>query len=1268
VNTSSSSEVSVNSSEIPEDSSSSEVSVNSSSEVPVDSSSSSEDPEKSSSSEIPVISSPIDSSISKPESSSSEADDLEGSCGDHTFWKLNEGVLTINGTGKMTNFSASNRAPWRKFQSLIESIVVEERVTSIGSNAFAECTNLTNVAIGESVASIGQNAFSGCSSLKSVFYMGANDLSSSRCFDESCTALESVCVSTDYKYEYFCEKVLTSSSEACQSFRRKFNYCSKAVYQDGVFVEGKRSYAAAWEARSNGCVKYVCNGTALTSETLKTCNDAPTRCHSAKCNEKSGQCEYKPVNGFDQMKKLENQCYEAACDGTSWVLQKRESVAQKEESSTGCVTYECVNETGIKTVLQTCGSDSCYVSECNETTFQCESRPNDDYYLLKEQENHCYELACGEHGWVVQKRDNVTQKEDSSSGCVKYECVNETGMKTVLLTCDADPCHVSECNETTAQCESRLKDGYDQLKELENKCYEVVCGEDDEWVLQKKMDVMDYEDRQAHCVVYVCDNATGKTETPIATNCMEGPACHTSKCDESTGGCIYEKYDGYDELAKFENHCFEVVCNGTGWVLQKRQNATNWESQTDGCRQYQCSNTDGPVSWSLCNSTRSVGNRCVDGECQPVICPAGQYQSYGFCYNCSSILSCATCSNAISCDTCQDGFKLADDGTCKRDCASFGDGCTECTAKKCLECTKKDCCQLKKHFWNSVSNSCEDPADVFGVGCLEANDTECTLCTAATCCHKKEFFDYGKASCQPCSEYGDDCKACNAAGCIDCDNGKVVGTDGATCMSCSDVFGEGCESCEQTGCSEAKTGYTLIRTYARKCSELFGQHCEQCNTDGCTQCSEGYKPFGGYCKTCSEVFGEGCEDCSIDECESCDSNKILINGVCADCSSAYGEGCLECSTDSNCTVHDFGYFVYAGFAISCDVLPEIVQPYCYMEEEPPSLRSQRDSDEGVEVEVEYFNKPYPAACSEIVQHCTRCNNNATCSECEEGFYLFAPTECRSCSEKFGDSCKECSFTSCLACADEDDFILSGHCQSCQTVNPHCSVCSEGFCSICEEPFVEKDGLCTTCQKLYGTGCNKCNSTHCLDCVEATCCLEGSQLIVKTDSRFCSSTCDDLTENCVECTSTQCLKCKGNLVPDTEDSYKCKDCSELFVGCSICDSFRCKECRNTTWVKTDNGCVVDDDIEILPESSSSSQPESSHHTEVSSSRLIVPSSSATTSGKSNAGLIAGIVVAAVVIAAVVAVSIYCFVTSGPKRGKIDPEIYEKDIEFVSMSMI
>ena len=91
-----------------------------------------------------------------------------GTCGDNLTWDLTNGVLTISGTGDMTNFYGDGNTPWYSSRSLITEVSIGNGVTSIGACAFYECEGLTSVTIPNSVTSIGDYAFHNCSSLTSV--------------------------------------------------------------------------------------------------------------------------------------------------------------------------------------------------------------------------------------------------------------------------------------------------------------------------------------------------------------------------------------------------------------------------------------------------------------------------------------------------------------------------------------------------------------------------------------------------------------------------------------------------------------------------------------------------------------------------------------------------------------------------------------------------------------------------------------------------------------------------------------------------------------------------------------------------------------------------------------------------------------------------------------------------------------------------------------------------------------------------------------------
>lgn len=86
-----------------------------------------------------------------------------GTCGSNLTYTLDSnGVLTISGTGDMQDSSIG----WDKDK--IQSVVINDGVTSIGQHAFSSCTRLTSITIPDSVTSIGRYAFLQCTDLTSI--------------------------------------------------------------------------------------------------------------------------------------------------------------------------------------------------------------------------------------------------------------------------------------------------------------------------------------------------------------------------------------------------------------------------------------------------------------------------------------------------------------------------------------------------------------------------------------------------------------------------------------------------------------------------------------------------------------------------------------------------------------------------------------------------------------------------------------------------------------------------------------------------------------------------------------------------------------------------------------------------------------------------------------------------------------------------------------------------------------------------------------------
>lgn len=103
------------------------------------------------------------------------AEDPEWSCGANAsnivtaHFNSASGTLTFSGEGAMENYQTMHFvAPWKKISNQIKKIVIENGVTSIGSNAFYQCSDMQatlDLSDAKALTSIGNNAFYGCKKL-----------------------------------------------------------------------------------------------------------------------------------------------------------------------------------------------------------------------------------------------------------------------------------------------------------------------------------------------------------------------------------------------------------------------------------------------------------------------------------------------------------------------------------------------------------------------------------------------------------------------------------------------------------------------------------------------------------------------------------------------------------------------------------------------------------------------------------------------------------------------------------------------------------------------------------------------------------------------------------------------------------------------------------------------------------------------------------------------------------------------------------------------
>ncbi|WP_051411354.1 leucine-rich repeat protein [Ruminococcus flavefaciens] len=116
-----------------------------------------------------------------------------GTCGANAAWSLEDGTLTISGSGKLVNWASSAKVPWNSLRGKIKTVVIEKGITSIGPYAFLGCANLSSVNISDTVTDIGMSTFVSCTSLASVDFPASVSTIGREAF-KNCASLSTVTI------------------------------------------------------------------------------------------------------------------------------------------------------------------------------------------------------------------------------------------------------------------------------------------------------------------------------------------------------------------------------------------------------------------------------------------------------------------------------------------------------------------------------------------------------------------------------------------------------------------------------------------------------------------------------------------------------------------------------------------------------------------------------------------------------------------------------------------------------------------------------------------------------------------------------------------------------------------------------------------------------------------------------------------------------------------------------------------------------------------
>ncbi len=134
-------------------------------------------------------------------STKASAATYNGTCGSNLTWSLDTttGKIVISGTGSMESYSYYNYngdVPWTLIESYIKTVIVEDGVTSIGSNAFYDIDSITSVELPDTLKTIGENAFGDCDNLTNINFPDSLVNVYDYAF-EGCESLKSVTLSNN---------------------------------------------------------------------------------------------------------------------------------------------------------------------------------------------------------------------------------------------------------------------------------------------------------------------------------------------------------------------------------------------------------------------------------------------------------------------------------------------------------------------------------------------------------------------------------------------------------------------------------------------------------------------------------------------------------------------------------------------------------------------------------------------------------------------------------------------------------------------------------------------------------------------------------------------------------------------------------------------------------------------------------------------------------------------------------------------------------------
>ncbi len=518
-----------------------------------------------------------------------------------TWYLTKDGVLYV--------FADGTEAEWEDYKAVIKTAVIAKTVSTIGKNAFMNCSALSEVSLAEGVKVLEKNAFKGCGALTEITLPETLETIGDSAFDG--TSLSVINIPADVEV---IEKGAFTNCTALTAINvdnKNDNYFSVGgvLYsvELGTLVlcpAGKTGEVAVWDGATTiaedafiGCkgVTAVAIPNSVTSISPNAFNNCATalvikgNCDStgiafAKSRGIATDITHVASSAWQIIKPatcLENGSENLVCTGCGYVYETREILALDHNYDNGVVTKAA-----------TCDADGVMTFTC--TRVDCSVSYTEVIPALK----HNYDT-----GKVIQAAtctdDGTMRYSCQNDGCLSYydEVIEKTGhnmdngtIKTPA-TCETDgekvyKCQNVGCLHKTTEVIPATGHSYD--KGVVTKA--ATCTEDGvktftcqncELTYTEKVDAIGHnyiavEVKKATCledgkIQHTCENcgdfyteATKGEHVPYSTPVKVGPTC-TEAGKEGTMCAVCRQFIGETKELAATGHTYENgVCTGCG--------------------------------------------------------------------------------------------------------------------------------------------------------------------------------------------------------------------------------------------------------------------------------------------------------------------------------------------------------------------------------------------------------------------------------------------------------------------------------------------------------------------------------------------------------------------------------------------------------------------------------------------------------------------------------------------------------------------------------